>query len=39
MKYEKPEMEDLEFGKDISTLDIVGASQDPDYNDTGGNEW
>lgn len=39
MKYEKPEMEVLKFGDKISTLDIVGNSQDPDYNDTGGSEW
>lgn len=38
MKYEKPEMEVLVFGKDISTLDIVGASGEPDNSDAGG-EW
>lgn len=38
MKYEKPEMEVIEFGKTISTLDIVGASQNPDSSGTGG-EW
>lgn len=36
MKYEKPEMEVLEFGEKISTLDIVGASQEPDNSDAGG---
>lgn len=39
MKYEKPEMETIQFENKISTLDIVGASQNPDSNDTGGNEW
>ena len=40
MKYERPEIEVLEFGKNISTgLDIVGASQNPDASGTGDNEW
>lgn len=38
MRYEKPEMEVLKFGKDISTLDIVGASQEPDNSDAS-NGW
>lgn len=38
MKYERPEMEILEFGKCISTLDIIGASQDPDSN-SGDGQW
>lgn len=38
MRYEKPEMELLRFGDRITTLDIIGASQEPDYSDAEG-DW
>lgn len=38
MKYEKPQMDVMKFGKDISTLDIVGTSQPPDSSEAG-DEW
>lgn len=38
MSYEKPEMELLRFGEHITTLDVIGASQDPEYSDAEG-DW
>lgn len=38
MSYEKPEMELLRFGDRITTLDIIGASQEPDNSDAEG-DW
>lgn len=38
MRYEKPEMELLKFGDHITTLDIIGASQEPEHSDVEG-DW
>lgn len=35
MMYEKPTLETIDLGDNISTMDIVGASQDPDSTSTG----
>ena len=41
MMYEKPDMEVLDFGSKISTLDIVGGPSQgtEDSSDTGGEAW